>query len=55
MNQHGLAEARAARELAERKLEEEDRSLVVPLRDMHRVNHIGPLVSELVARRGRDE
>ena len=54
MNQ-AIAEARAAREEAERRLEQEHRELVVPLRELHRVNHIGPLIDNLVARKGPDD
>jgi hypothetical protein len=46
----GLAEARAERLAAEERLETTQRDLTVPLREMHKENHIGPLISNLIRR-----
>lgn len=46
----GLAEARAERLAAEERLKATERDLTVPLLEMHKENHIGPLISQLVRR-----
>jgi hypothetical protein len=46
-----LEEARSARLAAEQRLEVTQREVEVPLRDMHKVNHIQPLINQLIAGR----
>lgn len=46
----GLQEAREARKQAERQLETDTREVIIPLREMHKVNHIGPLISSYIVR-----
>ena len=41
---------RAEREAAERRLEAAQAEIIRPLREMHRENHIGPLLDRLVQR-----
>lgn len=50
-----LPEARQARADAETRLAETRRDLIVPLRDMHRENHIQPMINALIQRRARRE
>lgn len=47
----GLEEARRAREAAEARLHVTTREVTIPLREMHRENHIQPLINELIRRR----
>jgi hypothetical protein len=47
----GLAEAQAARREAEERLKTTQRDLIVPLREMHRENHVQPLINALIQRR----
>lgn len=50
-----LSEARRARIAAEHRLAEARRDVIVPLRDMHKENHIQPLINALIQRRVRRE
>lgn len=47
----GLEEARQARESALERLHVTTREVTIPLREMHRENHIQPLIDELIRRR----
>ena len=49
--EEGLEEARLARIAAAQRLEITHREVTVPLREMHRENHIQPLIDELITRR----
>jgi len=48
-----LREAREARAAAEQRLAVAERDVIVPLRDMHKENHIQPLINGLIERRVR--
>lgn len=48
MEEDGLAEARQARAAAEQRLAVTERELTVPLREMHRENHIQPAINALI-------
>lgn len=50
-----LAGARRERELAEQRLAVTQRDLIVPLKDMHKENHIDPLIRGLIRRRAARE
>lgn len=50
----GLEEAREARHEAELRLAAAQREIIVPLREMHRENHIQPMITALIARRARE-
>lgn len=50
---NGVSEARAQREEAERRLAETEEHLAVPLKEIRRQNHIGPLIDELIERSAR--
>lgn len=47
----GLEEARKARKSAQARLHVTTREVTIPLREMHRENHIQPLIDELIRRR----
>jgi len=51
----GVREARMAREEAEQRLAITQRELIIPLRDMHKENHVQPLINGLIQRRVRRE
>lgn len=46
-----LAEARGAREAAERRLKHAEEHVNRPLREMREQNHVGPLIDALIQRR----
>lgn len=48
---NGLAQAREAREAAEQLLAHDEEHVIIPLREIRKTNHIGPLISELVRRK----
>lgn len=50
MPENGLAEARRARIAAEARLAVTHSEVTVPLRMLHRENHIQPLINDLIAR-----
>lgn len=47
----GLEEARRARADAEQRLAVTQSEVTIPLRDMHKENHIQPLINGLIQRR----
>lgn len=55
MAENGLEEARSARQAAEQRLVVTTSEVTIPLRDMHRENHIQPLIDVLITRRARRE
>ena len=50
-HKNGLEEARKARAEAARHLAVTHGEVTVPLRDMHKENHIQPLVNDIIRRR----
>lgn len=48
-----LEHTRAERRAAEQRLETAQAEVIRPLREMHRENHIGPLLDRLVQRAAR--
>lgn len=50
----GLVQAREAREAAEERLAHTRETLIIPLRSMHKENHIAPLINSLIRRRAAE-
>ena len=46
-----LRATRAEREAAEQRLKDAQANVIRPLREMHRENHVGPLLDQLIQRR----
>lgn len=55
MTETGLEEARSARQDAEQRLVVTTSEVTIPLRDMHKENHIQPLINGIIMRRARRE
>lgn len=51
VDRRDLEAARRERRGAEQRLAAAEREVTVPLRDLHKENHIGPLLSALIERR----
>lgn len=52
---HGLAEARAERKAAERRLADAREHVIVPLRELREKNHVSEAIAMLIQRRVQQE